>query len=101
MITVPKSGIQELANKAHEMGASVIRGPLRRLDEGSGWAIGDIHVSDWLARYEGQDLLLIVAVIGEEQEPPMKTCKTCGREYRGSECPYCREIRERLRGRRS
>jgi len=100
-MTVPKSNIQELAIRAHEMGASVLRGPLQRLEEGSGWAIGDMHVSDWLARYKGQDLLLIVAVIGEEQEPLAKTCKTCGREYIGSECPYCREVRERLRGRRS
>ena len=100
-MTIPKSGVQELASKAHEMGASVLRGSLQRLDGERGWAMGNVHLRDWLARYEGQDLLLIVAVIGEEQEPLTKTCKTCGREYIGSECPYCREVRERLRGRRS
>ena len=100
-MTIPKSGVQELAIRAREMGAGVLRGPLQRLDEERGWAIGNIHLRDWLARYEGRDLILIAAVIGEDQEPPTKTCRTCGRDYSGSECPYCREARERLRGRRT
>lgn len=100
-MTIPKSDVQELAIKAHEMGARVLRGSLQRLDEERGWAIGNLHLRDWLARYEGRDLILIAAVIGEEQEPAKKTCRTCGREYTGSECPYCREARERLRGRRA
>jgi hypothetical protein len=99
-MTIPKSGIQELAIRAHEMGAGVLRGPLQRLDEERGWAVGNIHLRDWLARYEDRDLILIAAVIGEERESPVETCRTCGREYSGSECPYCREARERLRGRR-
>ncbi|MBM4465705.1 MAG: hypothetical protein FJ014_09175 [Chloroflexi bacterium] len=100
-MTIPKPSVQELAIKAHEMGASVLRGPLQRLDEDRGWAVGNIHLRDWLARYDGRDLMLIVAVIGEEQEPTTRNCGTCGREYSGSECPYCREARERLRGRRA
>jgi hypothetical protein len=100
-MTVPKSGVQELAIRAHEMGAGVLRGPLQRLDEERGWAVGGVHLRDWLARYEDRDLILITAVIGERQEPAKKTCGTCGREYTGSECPYCREARERLRGRRT
>ena len=99
-MTIPKSGVQELAIRAHEMGASVLRGSVQRLDEERGWAVGNIHLRDWLARYDGQDLILIAAVIGERPEAPVKTCRTCGREYSGSECPYCREARERLRGRR-
>jgi len=100
-MTIPKSGVQELAIRAHEMGASVLRGSLQRLDEERGWAIGKVHLRDWLAGYEGRDLILIAAVIGEEQEPAVETCGTCGREYSGSECPYCREARERLRGRQA
>jgi hypothetical protein len=100
-MTVLKSGIRELAIKAHEMGAGVLRGPLQRLDEERGWAVGNVHLRDWLARYEGQDVVLIAAVIGKEQEPATKTCGICGREYSGSECPYCREARERLRGGRT
>jgi len=99
-MTIPKSGVQELAIRAHEMGANVLRGSLQYLDEERGWAIGNIHLGDWLARYDGQDLILIAAVIGERRERPTRTCRTCGREYSGSECPYCREARERLRGRR-
>jgi hypothetical protein len=100
-MTVSKSSVQELAIRAHEMGAGVLRGPLQRLDEERGWAVGGVHLRDWLARYEDRDLILITAVIGEGQEPAKKTCGTCGREYTGSECPYCREARERLRGRRT
>jgi hypothetical protein len=99
-MTIPKSSVQELAIRAHEMGASVLRGSLQRLDEERGWAVGDVHLRDWLARHEGQDLILIAVVIGEKQGLPAKTCRTCGREYSGSECPYCREARERLRGKR-
>ena len=98
-MTIPKSGVQELAIRAHEMGASVLRGSLQRLDEGRGWAIGNVHLRDWLARHEGRDLILIAAVVGEGQYLTTKTCRTCGREYKGSECPHCREVRERLRGR--
>ena len=99
-MTIRKSSVQELAIRAHEMGAGVLRGPLQRLDEERGWTVGGIHLTDWLSRYEGRDLILITAVIGEGQEPATKTCGTCGREYSGSQCPYCREARERLRGRR-
>ena len=97
-MTIPKSDVQELASKAHEMGASVLRGSLQRLDEERGWAVGNVHLRDWLARYAGRDLILIAVAIGEERELPTKTCRTCGREYSGSECPYCRETRDRLRG---
>jgi hypothetical protein len=99
-MTIPKSDVQQLAIRAYEMGATVLRGSLQRLDEERGWAIGNVHLRDWLARYAGRDLILIAAVIGEEQEAPAQTCRTCGREYSGSECPYCREARQRLRGRR-
>ncbi len=99
-MTIPKSDVQELAIRAHEMGASVLRGSLQRLDAERGWAVGDIHLRDWLARYEGRDLILIAVAIREERELPTKACGTCGREYSGSRCPYCREARERLRGRR-
>lgn len=100
-MTIPKPNVQELATRAHEMGAGVLRGPLQRLDEERGWAVGNIHLRDWLTRYAGRDLILIVAVVGEGDESLLKTCRTCGREYSGSECPYCREARERLRGRRA
>ncbi|MBL7183220.1 MAG: hypothetical protein ISS50_02090 [Anaerolineae bacterium] len=100
-MTIPKSDVQELAIRAHGMGAGVLRGSLQRLDAERGWAVGDIHLRDWLARYAGRDLILIAFVIGEEKEPPARTCGTCGRDYSGSECPYCREARERLRGRRT
>ena len=99
-MTIPKSDVQELAIRAHEMGASVLRGSLQRLDAERGWTVGDIHLRDWLARYAGRDLILIAVAIGDEKELPTRTCGTCGREYTGSRCPYCREARERLRGRR-
>jgi rubrerythrin len=99
-MTIPKSGVQELAVRAHEMGAGVLRGSLQRLSEERGWAIGNVHLRDWLARYEDQDVILIAVAAGEARALATKTCRTCGREYKGSQCPHCRETRERLRGKR-
>jgi hypothetical protein len=91
---------RELATRAYEMGASVLRGELTRHGAG-GWAVDGQLVAEWLADLEGQQVYLIA--IGDQaaagQEAVRRTCHTCGREYEGQECPYCREARLRLRGR--
>jgi hypothetical protein len=35
----------------------------------------------------------------DERPIDPRTCRTCGREYYGIECPHCRDARIRLRGR--
>jgi len=82
------------------MGASTLRGELARHDSGD-WAVDGQPVAEWLAEYEGQRIYLIAIATDARSEPTVvkHTCHTCGRDYEGSECPYCREARLRLRGR--
>jgi hypothetical protein len=86
---------RQLANRAYDVGASVLRGPLVA-DEGR-LAIGEKDLQEWLEEHVGHEVVLVVASIGEV-EGQRRTCHTCGREYEGLECPYCRESRLRLRG---
>jgi len=94
------SGARDLATRAYEMGASVLRGELARHDQ-DGWLVDGQPVAEWLAEYEGQQVYLIaIATDTRAVDVDVKrTCRTCGRDYEDSECPYCRETRLRLRGR--
>jgi len=94
-----KASIRELSSAAYELNASVVEGHLRREAGNSGWMLDDTELNDWLAKYNGQEVVLIVASLEDERPIPPKTCRTCGNEYRGVECPRCREARIRLRGR--
>ncbi len=96
-MTISRSSVRELAIMAYEMGVGVLRGPLHRTEEG--WAVGDARLEEWLEGYEGREVVLIAAPLGEAWGPATKTCGICGREYEGDECPHCREARMRLRGR--
>ncbi|NLE45465.1 MAG: hypothetical protein GX620_12155 [Chloroflexi bacterium] len=93
-----KASIRQLSASAYEMGLSVVQGRLRR-DVNGGWTLDGRQVDEWLAEYEGQDLVVIVASMDDDRPMPGKTCRTCGTEYVGIECPHCREARRRLRGR--
>ena len=94
------SNARDLATRAYEMGASILRGELARHDSGD-WAVDGQPVAEWLAEYKGRQVYLIAIATDAESEPTVvkRTCHTCGRDYEGSECPYCREARLRLRGR--
>ena len=86
--------------RAYEMGAAVLRGELARQDPDN-WAVDGQPVTEWLAEYEGQQVYLIAIAVNAKSTPTVvqRTCRTCGRDYEGSECPYCREAWLRLRGR--
>ena len=58
-MTVPKSDVQELAIRAHEMGASVLRGSLQRLDEHPHGTRRDLE-----CRWGGGDYRLAVEGVG-------------------------------------
>jgi hypothetical protein len=60
--------------------------------------VGDARLNEWLARYDDQEVVLIVASLDDERPIPSKTCRTCGTEYVGIHCPRCRTARIRLRG---
>lgn len=90
--------VLKLAADAYEMDLEVLRGLLHR-DHDDQWYIGDHLLTAWLAAHEGEELVLVLGSLEDEREIEVRTCRTCGRDYTGLECPYCRERRIRLRGR--
>jgi hypothetical protein len=93
-----KASIRELAVAAYELDSGVVEGRLHRDGEGDRWMVDDAKLSEWLAEYEGQEIVLIIASLEDDRPVPSKVCRTCGTEYLGVECPRCREVRVRLRG---
>ena len=94
------SSARDLATRAYEMGAAVLRGELTRQDP-DGWAVDGQSVKEWVAEYDGRQIYLIAIAIDAKSASAVakRTCRTCGRDYEGPECPYCLETRLRLRGR--
>ncbi|RMF26929.1 MAG: hypothetical protein D6759_18660 [Chloroflexi bacterium] len=97
-MSIHKANVFELAAAAYEMEAGVLQGVLTRAQDGS-WRVGEVTLDEWLSRYNGHELVLIAASLSEEREYDVQVCQTCGREYVGSTCPYCRSTWRRLRGR--
>ena len=97
-MSVRKASVLELATAAYDLDASVTRGQLLKSSDGA-WTIGGMNVATWLAKYDGQEIVLIAASLDDKREVPPRTCPRCGREYVGAYCPHCREARMRLRGR--
>jgi hypothetical protein len=96
---VHMSGAHDLATRAQEMGAAVLRGRLEH-DGSGGWTVDGQPLAGWLAELVGQQIYLI-AIATDARSGSLavkRTCRTCGRDYEGAECPYCREARIRLRG---
>ncbi|MBE9470847.1 MAG: hypothetical protein KAW49_04550 [Anaerolineae bacterium] len=93
-----RASIRELTSAAYELDSGIVEGRLHR-DAGDGrWMVDDAKLNEWLARYDGQEIVLIVASLEDDRPMRSKVCRTCGREYVGIECPRCREARIRLRG---
>ncbi len=97
-MSIRKASVLELATAAYDLDASVTRGYLSRSPDGS-WTVDGVDVASWLAKYDGQEIVLIAASLTDNREVPPRTCPRCGREYVGAYCPQCREARLRLRGR--
>ena len=94
-----KASIRELASAAYELDSGIIEGRLRRGLADDRLMVGSIEVDKWLAKYDGQEIILIVASLDDDRPVSSKVCRTCGTEYVGIYCPRCREARIRLRGR--
>ncbi|MGC9347035.1 MAG: hypothetical protein ACP5JG_02760 [Anaerolineae bacterium] len=60
--------------------------------------VGDTSLEEWVARHEDEDVTVIMLSMDEGRPLEKRTCRTCGRDYIGFECPHCREVRIRLRG---
>ena len=83
----------ELANIAKETGAEVLRGPLRYPTYSGGWQLGDLDLSEYLARYRDHEIVVIIASVGKagQVEKEKYICGICGfalDELR--ECPRCK-----------
>jgi hypothetical protein len=94
-----KASVRELASAAYELDSKVLEGHLHRHADDGSLMIDDVQVDEWLTALDGQEIVLIVASLEDERPIPPKICRTCGTEYMGIECPRCRGVRIRLRGR--
>jgi len=95
---VRKASVLELATAAYDLDANVLRGRLIKSPDGA-WTITGVDLAAWLAKLEGQEIVLIAASMDDSREVSPRSCPRCGREYTGAYCPHCREARLRLRGR--
>ena len=96
-MSLRKASVLEMATAAYELDAAVKRGMLQRV-EGRLTIMGE-DLENVLQRFEGQEIVLIAASLTDDRPIDPRTCRTCGREYFGLECPHCRDARIRLRGR--
>jgi len=100
MTTYRKASIRELTRSTYELGGRFLEGLLHREADSDQWMVGSSPLDAWLARHAGQDVTLILFSMEDADQPlEARVCRTCGREYTGIECPHCREVRFRLRGR--
>ena len=97
-MAIPKATALRLASNAMDSGAVALRGPLA-LDENGTYTIGGRNLSEWLVRYLDQQVIVILAPIDTDSPGEVRQCGACGRDYAGSECPHCADVRARLRRR--
>lgn len=97
-MTLSKANALRLANRAMEEGAVVWRGSLAQGEDG-GFTVGDRNLSEWLSRYAGQEVIVVLGRIDAGAPALQRQCSACGRDYEGAECPHCAQARARLRGR--
>jgi hypothetical protein len=94
---VSKHEARELMSRGYELGATVLNGVVARNEDGT-WAIDRRSLDEWLDGLEGKEIVLIAAGV-QEGSGRKRICSTCGTEYEGYDCPHCRQVRRRLRGR--
>ncbi len=82
-----------LASVAREMGARVLRGPVRYAAFGGSLHVGDVEIDELLHEMAAEEVLVIVAPLGVAREP-RSICRACGRAYLGSHSPVCKAEEE-------
>ena len=88
---------KELALMAQEVGAEVIRGPVRYPGKLGDIEVGGVDIGEYLYELKDQEVMLVIAPIGLVEEPPI-LCGLCRTPYDGDECPTCRQEREDAKG---
>lgn len=99
MTAYRKASIRELTQAAANLDGRFVQGVLHRDPDSGVWMVGGTPLDEWVTRHDGEEIALILLSMDGERPLEERTCRTCGREYSGYECPHCREIRDRLRGR--
>ncbi len=97
-MAISKGSALRLAGNAMEMGAVALRGLLSQESDGQ-YTVGDRNLSEWLNRYTDQQVVVIMAPVDTTEHDQVRQCGVCGRDYEGTECPHCAQVRARLRGR--
>ena len=97
MSSIRRATILKMASTAYEMDLDVMNGLVTK-DANGRWRIGTQDLINWLEKQEGDEVVLVLGNLSDEQEVVTRTCRTCGRDYTDLECPHCRANRIRLRG---
>ena len=97
MSATRRAAIYKLASAAQEADLNVMSGILGQ-DENGQWTIGNQDLSGWFSAHDGEELVLVLGLVEDDRPMEVRTCRTCGRDYRDLECPHCRANRIRLRG---
>jgi len=88
-----KSNAEELALIAQEIGAEVIRGPVRYPGRLGDIDVGGVGIGEYLYELKDQEVMLVIVPIGPVEELPI-ICGLCGTPYTDDECPTCKTERE-------
>ena len=96
-MSVSKLEARELMGHGYEVKATVLNGVVHRALDGT-WMVDEQRLESWLASVEGQEVVVVAAEVSD-QRSARRICRTCGTTYEGYECPRCREVHRRLRGR--
>ena len=99
MTAYRKASIRELTQAAYALDGHFVQGVLIYDKAHQTWMVGDKSLDEWLVNHQDSEITLIMVGMDEDQPVETRTCRICGREYTGHECPVCRETRIRLRGR--
>jgi hypothetical protein len=94
---VSKREARELMSRGYEMGATVLNGLVGRGEDGT-WSVDGRSIDEWLRSLDGKEVVVVAAQV-TEGHGRTRICSTCGTEYEGYDCPHCRQVRRRLRGR--
>ncbi len=99
MTAYRKASIRDLTTAAYELDGQFLQGIVQQDKEGGRWEVGNTSIEAWLSRYNGEEVTVIILPMSDDHLLQTKVCTTCGRTYTDVECPHCREVRMRLRGR--
>lgn len=84
---------EEPALIAQEIGAEVIRGPVRYPGHLGEIEVDGVDIGEYPCELKDQEVVVIVAPLNAMQEMPI-FCGLCGTRYDGDECPTCRAERQ-------